>query len=198
MRKNLIASTLLVVALVLVACAPQATPTPTPLPPTPAPVPPTATPVPPTSTPLPVAGPLPAPTGDVILKVTGDLTLPNVGEECHFDADQLDQYAIKQVIDDPWMGDGLEYRGLTLAKVWELCGGSDEAGAMVLVAEDGMTVEIAAADLKEWPIMLAYQVGGQDLIKDLGGPVKLVFPAEARETYLDEQWMWWVAEVQIK
>jgi len=173
MRKNLIASTLLVVALVLVACAPQATP-------------------------LPVAGPLPAPTGDVILKVTGDLTLPNVGEECHFDADQLDQYAIKQVIDDPWMGDGLEYRGLTLAKVWELCGGSDEAGAMVLVAEDGMTVEIAAADLKEWPIMLAYQVGGQDLIKDLGGPVKLVFPAEARETYLDEQWMWWVAEVQIK
>jgi len=173
MYKNLIVSTLLVVALVLVACAPQATP-------------------------LPAAGPLPAPTGDVILKVTGNLTRPNVGEECHFDADQFDQYAIKQVIDDPWMGDGLEYRGLTLNKVWELCGGSDEAGAIVLVAEDGMTVEIAAADLMEWPIMLAYQVGGQDLIKDLGGPVKLVFPAEAGETYIDEQWMWWVAEVQIK
>jgi len=85
MYKNLIVSTLLVVALVLVACAPQATP-------------------------LPAAGPLPAPTGDVILKVTGNLTRPNVGEECHFDADQFDQYAIKQVIDDPWMGDGLESR----------------------------------------------------------------------------------------
>jgi hypothetical protein len=207
MRKNLIVSTLLVVALVLAACAPKATPTPTPVPPTPTTVPPTATPVPPTPTPvpptptptpLPAAGPLPAPAGDVILKVTGDLEMPNVGDECHFDADLFDTYAIEQTLDDPWMGDGLEYRGLTLAKVWELCGGSDEATAVVLVAEDGMTVEIAAADLMEWPIMLAYQVGSEDLINDLGGPVKLVFPAEARETYLDEQWMWWVAEIQIK
>ncbi|MBC8449370.1 MAG: hypothetical protein H8D78_16610, partial [Chloroflexi bacterium] len=82
-------------------------------------VPSTPTPVLPTPTPLPAAGPLPAPTGDVILKVTGDLTLPNVGDECHFDADLFDQHAIKQVLDDPWMGDGLEYRGLTLNKVWE-------------------------------------------------------------------------------
>ncbi len=40
-----------------------------------------------------------------------------------------------------------------------------------MVAEDGMTVEVAAADLMEWPIMLTYQVDGQDLIKDLGGRV---------------------------
>ncbi len=96
------------------------------------------------------------------------------------------------------MGDGLDYRGLTLNTVWRLCGASDDAGAMIMVAEDGMTVEVAAADLMEWPIMLTYQVDGQDLIKDLGGPVKLVFPAEAGETYVDDQWMWWVAEVQIK
>ena len=219
MNKNLVISALLVVALVLSACAPKATPTPTPVPPTPTPVPPTATSVPPTSTPVPptptpvpptptpvpptptpppAAGPLPAPTGDTILKVTGDLTMPNVGEECQLDADLFDQYAIEQTLDDPWMGDGLEYRGLTLAKVWELCGGSAEAEVAVLVAADGMSIEIAAADLMEWPIMLAYQVSGKDLINDLGGPVKLVFPAEARETYLDEQWMWWVAEVQIK
>ena len=211
MYKNLIVSALLVLVLVLAACAPKATPTPTPVPPTPTPVPPTATPVPPTPTPvpptptpvpptpppLPAAGPLPAPTGDVILKVTGDLTQPNVGDECLFDAALFDYYAVEQTLDDPWMGDGLEYRGLTLNKVWELCGGSAEAEVAVLVAEDGMTIEVAAADLKEWPIMLAYQVGGEDLIKDLGGPVKLVFPAEAADTYPKEMWMWWVAEVQI-
>jgi hypothetical protein len=143
-------------------------------------------------------GPLPAPDGDVILKVTGDLSLPNVDDECHFDADLFDQHAISQDLDDPWMGDGLEYRGLTLNKVWELCGGSDEAGAMVMVAKDGMTVEIAAEDLMEWPIMLAYQVDGADLIDDLGGPVKLVFPAEAADTYSQDNWMWWVVEVQFE
>ena len=133
----------------------------------------------------------------MILKVTGDLDMPNVGDECHFDADLFDAHAIAQELDDPWMGDGLDYRGLTLNTVWTLCGGSDDADAMSMVAEDGMTVEITAADLKEWPIMLAYQVNGDDLITDLGGPVKLVFPAEAGDTYAYDQWMWWVAEVQI-
>jgi len=32
----------------------------------------------------------------------------------------------------------------------------------------------------------------------VGGPVKVVFPADARETYVDDQWMWWVVEVQIQ
>jgi DMSO/TMAO reductase YedYZ molybdopterin-dependent catalytic subunit len=138
------------------------------------------------------------PTGDVILQVTGDLSLPNVNDACHLDAGLFDAYAVEQTLNDPWMGEGLVYRGLTLAKVWELCVASPEAGTAVLVAEDGMSVEVAAQDLMEWPIMLAYQVGGKDLIKDLGGPVKLVFPAKAGETYPKEEWMWWVVELQIK
>ena len=141
---------------------------------------------------------LPAPTGDVILKVTGDIAKPNVGDECQFDAALVEQYAVDQTIDDPWMGDGLEYRGILLSKVWELCGASKEATAATLVAKDGMTQEIARKDLEQWPIMLTYQVGGEDLVDDLGGPVKLVFPADARETYVDDQWMWWLVEVQIQ
>jgi hypothetical protein len=140
---------------------------------------------------------LPAPSGEAILTVTGDLANPNVNDTCQFDVKLMDQYAIEQTIDDPWMGDGLVYRGVTLAKVWELCGASPDAEAAVLVATDGMEVTIAAKDLQAWPIMLAYQVDGQDLIEDTGGPVKLIFPAEARDTYDDDQWMWWLAEVQI-
>jgi hypothetical protein len=141
---------------------------------------------------------LPAPTGNVILKVTGDIVNPNVDDECQFGAALIEQYAVDQTIDDPWMGDGLEYRGIPLSKLWELCGGSEEATVAMLVAKDGMTVEIAREDLKQWPIMLAYQVGGTDLVDEVGGPVKLVFPAEARGTYTDEQWMWWAAEVKVQ
>jgi len=141
---------------------------------------------------------LPAPTGDAILKVSGDIAKPNVGDECQFDADLFDQHAVAQTLDDPWMGDGLEYRGLLLSDVWELCGGSDEATVATLVAKDGMTLDIAKADLEQWSIMLAYQVGGEDVIDDLGGPVKVVFPADAGETYNDDQWMWWVVEVKIQ
>jgi len=140
---------------------------------------------------------LPAPSGDLILTVTGDLDAPNVGDECVFDADLFDDYAITQDMDDPWMGDGLDYRGVTLATIFELCGGSADAETVTLVADDGMTLEIAAADLKEWPIMVAYQVGGEDLPVELGGPVKMVYPADAGETYGDDFWMWWLVEVQI-
>ena len=191
---------MLVAVLLLSACGkPTMAPTATSKPPTATPRPPTATPQPPTSTPEPTeeAG-LSAPTGDVILKVTGDIADPNVGDECQFDAALIEKYAEDQTIDDPWMGDGLEYRGILLSKVWELCGGSEEATVATLVAKDGMTMEVAREDLEKWPIMLAYQVGGEDLTDEVGGPVKLVFPAEARETYADEQWMWWVVEVRIQ
>ena len=195
MRTTLLVSILLVSILLLVACG--AEPTATPEPPEPTPVPATATPEPPEPTPEPEPEGFSAPAGDVILTVTGDIETPNVDDACQFDAELFDQYAIEQTLDDPWMGDGLVYRGLTLATIWELCGGSAEAEVARLVAKDGMAVEIAAADLMEWPIMIAYQVDGEDLVDELGGPVKLVFPADARETYADEQWMWWLVEIQI-
>ncbi|HEY68115.1 MAG TPA: hypothetical protein G4N97_07590, partial [Thermoflexia bacterium] len=99
---------MLVAVLLLSACGkPTMAPTATPKPPTATPRPPTATPQPPTSTPEPTeeAG-LSAPTGDVILKVTGDIADPNVGDECQFDAALIEKYAEDQTIDDPWMGDG--------------------------------------------------------------------------------------------
>jgi hypothetical protein len=160
----------LLVALLSAACGPKATPTPEGLTP---------------------------PTGEVILAVSGDIGTPNAGDLCQFDAALLDRFAIEQTIDDPWMGDGLVYQGVTLLKIWELCGAAADAQAATLVATDGMEVVIAAEDLRAWPIMLAYQVDGADLVEETGGPVKLVFPAEARGTYADEQWMWWVTEVKI-
>jgi len=192
MFKKMLVPLMLVAMLLLSACA-QPTEAPTEA------VQPTATPEPPPPTPEPTPEPegLSAPTGDVILVVTGDIADPNVGDECQFDADMFDQYAVEQTIDDPWMGDGLEYRGLLLSDIWELCGGLDDATAATMVAKDGMTLDVAKEDLDAWPIMVAYQVDGEDLIDDLGGPVKLVFPADAGETYNEDQWMWWLAEVQI-
>ena len=179
---------LMLVAVLLSACA-QPTEVPT------EPPPPADTPEP---TPEPEPEGLGTPTGDVILVVTGDIANANVDDTCQFDADMFDQYAVDQTLDDPWMGDGLEYRGMLLSDIWALCGGSDEATIATMVASDGMTIEIAKEDLEAWPIMVAYQVGGEDLIDDLGGPVKLVYPAEAGETYDENQWMWWLVEVQIQ
>ena len=89
------------------------------------------------------------------------------------------------------------YRGILLSDTWELCGGSADATVATMVAKDGIELDIAKKDLEAWPIMVAYQVDGENLIDDLGGPVKLVFPADARETYADDQWMWWLVEVKI-
>ncbi|MBU0703082.1 MAG: molybdopterin-dependent oxidoreductase, partial [Chloroflexi bacterium] len=190
MFKKVLVPLMLVAVLLLSACA-QPTEAPTEAPP------PTATPQPPEPTPEPEPEGLGTPAGDVILTVTGDIADGNVGDECQFDAAMFDQYAVDQTLDDPWMGDGLEYRGMLLSDIWELCGGSDDAPAAVMVASDGMTINIAKEDLDAWPIMVAYQVGGENLVDELGGPVKLVYPAEAGETYDENQWMWWLAEIQI-
>ncbi|NMC79652.1 MAG: molybdopterin-dependent oxidoreductase [Chloroflexi bacterium] len=133
-----------------------------------------------------------------ILKVTGKIQEKNSGDAYALDEAAFEKNSVEQTMDDPWMGDGLKYKGILLSKLIELVKPASDATALSLVATDGKAIDIPIEDANQWGIMLAHWSDGTVLDEKTGGPVKVAFPAEARQKYADEQWMWWIVEVKVK
>jgi hypothetical protein len=136
--------------------------------------------------------------GDPLLTVSGKMGKANSGDKFVLDQAFFDSKSVEVKMDDPWMGDGLAYKGVLVRDVLTAMDVPADATTITVVATDGKGLDIAIADAKKWDIMLARWVDGELLKEDTGGPVKVVFPADARTTYLDEQWMWWLTTAEVK
>ncbi|MBN1538311.1 MAG: molybdopterin-dependent oxidoreductase [Anaerolineales bacterium] len=135
--------------------------------------------------------------GPTILKVTGKIA----DGTYEFDEATFDKNAVDQEYVDPWVGDGTEpqkYNGVMLSKLIEIVKPTSDATTISVIATDGKGIDVSMADAQKWPIMLVHRNAGAALDEKTGGPVKIAFPQEARDTYLDEQWMWWVVEIKFK
>ncbi len=130
----------------------------------------------------------------VLLKVEGKVK----GGSYTLDEATFEKNSVERTIDDPWMGDGLKYKGMLLSKFIEVVGAEADASTISLIATDGKGIDIPIEDAKQWEIMLVHWADGKVLDEKTGGPVKIAFPKEAREKYKDEQWMWWLTTAKIK
>ena len=136
--------------------------------------------------------------GEAVLTITGKIDSPNSGDAYIFDEAAFEKYSVELTMDDPWMGDGLNYKGILLSKILELVDPSSGATTISIIAVDGKSIDIAIEDAEKWDIMMVHYIDGELFGEDLGGPVKIAFSEEASGTYNKDNWMWWVVEVKIK
>jgi len=136
--------------------------------------------------------------GPALLTVSGKLDKPNSGSDFVLDQAYFDSKSVEVKMDDPWMGDGITYKGVLIRDVLTAAGVPADAKTFRVVATDKKGLDIAIEDAKKWDIMLARWANGDELKEDTGGPVKIVFPADSRQTYTDEQWMWWLTTAEVK
>ncbi len=140
----------------------------------------------------------PAPTGDVVLAVKGDITVTNVGDEYQFDLDMIKKEGKDLKTYDPWLKQEFTYTGIPLSRLVELVKPGKEATTLKFVGVDGYTAKVNIADCQGTDILLAYAADGEDLAEDMGGPLKLVFADSVSETYPPESWAWMVVEVTVQ
>ena len=136
--------------------------------------------------------------GDALLTVTGDIGKTNSGDNYVFDEARFEEHSVDLVIDDVWMGDGQEYKGILLSDIIAIVKPGPDATTIQVIAVDGKSADVAIEDAKNMDILMVHYLGGALLGEDLGGPVKIAFGADAQEVYPDESWMWWVAELKFK
>ena len=136
--------------------------------------------------------------GEALITVKGDIGETNSGETYVLDQAAFDELSVEMTYNDPWMGDGLAYKGILLKDLVDLVKPGDDVTIVSLVCTDGKAYDIALADAEMYDIVLAHWVDGTLLDEGNGGPVKVAYPDDAKATYPDENWAWWVVAVEFK
>jgi hypothetical protein len=138
-----------------------------------------------------------APTGDIVLTVTGTISESNAGDAYQFDMETFKSLPYSTIsTPDPHLEAIIEYGGVLLSDVLEKVGADSTATTITIVAKDGYSATVNVSDLHTG-ILLAYTADGEDITEKTGGPIKIIFSEEAQNLYGPEAWAWWVTTVEI-
>jgi hypothetical protein len=146
---------------------------------------------------------IPAPSGDPILTISGDISHTNSGDTLVFDMETLEKLGlVKYAVNDPWLNSNISYTGVLMSKLLEVVGAADSATTVHFTALDDYQVDITIADIQKWPILLATRSNDALMALDAGGPTRVAFPYDQYDdidplTYKDS-WIWNISEIEIR
>ena len=120
---------------------------------------------------------IPAPSGEVILTLTGGMTETNAGDILEFDMETLEKLGlVKYTVKEPWLEVDVTFTGVLMSDLLKVTGVPSSATTTQLVALDDYQVEITTADIHKYPVLLATQADGKYMSIEHGGPTRIIFP----------------------
>ena len=132
-----------------------------------------------------VAEPLPAPVGDVILTVRGEITQKNQANEAVLDRGLIEAIGVQSVMTGTiWTEGTSEFRGVDLSRLLVRLGA--RGSQLRLTALNDYSVEFPVSDAVEGGPMLAFQMDGRDLSVRDKGPLWLIYPFDPKPVYKNE------------
>lgn len=119
---------------------------------------------------------LEAPTGRVILTVTGNITETNSEQGAQFDRDMLLALgANKLTTETPWTEGVNTFTGPSLAALLEAVGASKESSLSITALND-YSANLPAQDAYDHNIMLAMDMNGERMSVRDKGPIFVLYP----------------------
>lgn len=144
--------------------------------------------------------PLAAPTGEVILTVTGAIDRTNADGAAQFDLAMLQGLdPITVNTSTIWTDGPQEFVGVPMARLMQEVGAH---GTMIAAsALNDYTVQIPMTDAVEGGAVLAYQVNGEELSVRDKGPLWVIYPYDSSKDFQSEviyaRSIWQVAKMDI-
>lgn len=144
--------------------------------------------------------PLAAPTGEVLLTVTGEIDRTNSADAAVFDLAMLQAMDPVTVETSTIWTDGVQtFRGVPLARLMQEVGAH---GAMIAAsALNDYTVQIPMEDAVEGGAVLAFEVNGAALSVRDKGPLWVIYPYDQSKDYQSEviyaRSIWQVAKMDV-
>ncbi|MBP0447118.1 molybdopterin-dependent oxidoreductase [Roseomonas sp. SSH11] len=141
-----------------------------------------------------------APTGPVLLSVTGRITRPNRGAQADFDRAMLEALPRHRLqTGTNWTSGIRSFEGPLARDVLAAAGAEGER--VRAVALNDYTIEIPMRDFTEYDVILAMRMDGQVLTVRNKGPVWVVYPrdhhSELRVSLYDSRWIWQLRTMQV-
>jgi hypothetical protein len=122
---------------------------------------------------------LEAPTGKVILKISGRIGVTNVGQEAHFDLKMLEKLSPRSFSTlTPWDHQPIKFTGPLLRDVIAAVKGTGTA--IQAVALNDYKVRIPLADVHAHDVIIAYTINDQAIPIRTKGPLFVIYPFDSK------------------
>ncbi|MCG6657666.1 molybdopterin-dependent oxidoreductase [Halomonas campisalis] len=151
---------------------------------------------------LPIAAdPLPAPEETPLLRVSGNIAHPNVGEEAHFDRRLLEALPPRELATSTVVTDGVNhFEGVLMRDLLERVGA--EGDTAVATALNDYVVDIPLEDFHDFDVVVATHMDGEKLTPRDKGPLWIVYPrddhSELQDIRYDYRWVWQLERLEIQ
>jgi hypothetical protein len=143
---------------------------------------------------------VPAPTGDVVLTITGAIGTTNADGALEFDMELLESLDLIEYTTSDLQAEGGDatFTGVLLEDVLALAG-AEESTTLTATALNDYSVDIPTEDL-EYAVMVATSVNGERMSVERYGPTRIVYPYASGDldpTVYDPRWIWQLASIAV-
>ena len=148
-----------------------------------------------------IAASLNAPTGPVILTVTGAVANTNDGTAAVFDMDMLNALASRTTVTkSPWYDSAQTFTGPLGSALLAAVGASGTT--LKVVAINDYVTEIPVADFNQYNVILATTLDGKEMSLRDKGPIFIIYPFDEQpqlnnETYYGRS-AWQVKSIEVQ
>jgi len=128
---------------------------------------------------------LPAPAGEVVLSVSGNVEMTNVGQTATLDLEMLEAMDTTMIETSTIWTDGTQvFQGVSLKTLVEELG--IEGTMLRASAINDYTVEVPLSDAVEGGALVAYRLNGETMSVRDKGPLWIIYPYDSDADYRTE------------
>lgn len=146
---------------------------------------------------------IPAPTGEVILTVTGKIGIKNDGDALRLDMETLEKFGVVEYpLNDPWLKEKMTYQGVLMSDFLKMIQADSSAEIVHIVALDNYEIDLAVQELNKWPVLLATRANGKYMDVSENGPTRIIFPfdqfSEIDPKIYRDLMIWNIASMEVR
>lgn len=147
------------------------------------------------------AAALPVPDSPPLLRVSGEIARTNVGDEAHFDRALLTELPRQRLDTSTVVTDGVNrFEGFLMRDLLEWVGA--EGDTAVATALNDYVVDIPLDDFRDFDVVVATHMDGEELTPRDKGPLWIVYPRDdhtaLQDIRYDYRWVWQLEHLEIQ
>lgn len=143
-----------------------------------------------------------APSGPVVLSLSGKIGVTNAADRLDFDMETLERLGVVEfTVDDPFLKRSITYQGVLLRRLLEVARVPQEATTLHTIALNDYATDVPIEPISAWPVMLATKRDGQRMPVSDKGPIEIVFPYNSFEidpVAYDPMWVWQLRSIEVR
>jgi hypothetical protein len=139
-----------------------------------------------------------APSGEVVLELSGAIGARNQGKKLALDLASLEQMrTVKLETTEPYLKKKLTFQGVLLADLLALAKVPASATKLHVTALDDYKVDFNLADIRSNQMLLATKTDGKHMPVERAGPIRIVFPEASTLGRNPNLWIWSISTMRV-